>query len=737
MTGKVTTPTWPTASTPMGFADKNGDAMTVTPEQGFPVVSTNIGHKLRDAGEAWPVPFYEQVSIGTDDFIMARGNTGGAGWIEISKSPFTVDDEVLIRVADKIEMPYRVSLLTTMSHRSAGQQIASFEVVSDDEESGLPPTPAPVPVPILNASQATTTITINFDPLAPPAEPYRIGQVVSVYGFVDTRLNVNSATVQTVVSPLQITLVGNDYAFTSTTIGTTLGNGTAFIERYDLLGRARNGFALVQGNGSATQRRFYTRSQGGLARPSGTLAGSHSGNTGTDAATAAAVGYNADAWLPANELLISCSRNAVLVEDRAPNGNGPLAGRFRQTEVVPNPARSYFAQFRVRSVPSMTRPVAKIVTISKAGSTTATVATDGPHGLITGQYVGGYGVRDQTAFPNLTAGTPCTVTGANTFTVVWGTSSTATSYGGFVMRQQGQQPLGGAIAQVAQSISRTDNVVTLIGNTTWAAPTAIGNIVELVGVRDATTGADLGLDGSYAVAQIATTSLTLLPVADHAPVGANITSVNCGGGVIQRLAYRIHSFMAVDYDPMLTESAFKGSQDVGETVGSQLINGTVALSGNPAVVGAAAHDAAISGAPMRIGARAVTTNYAAVAAGDAADMITTLIGALVTKPYATPEQEWSFTGALTAITDVAAQTAAGAGLKRYPTFIQATNPGASAVDLLVRDGTTTRLQITLPAGQSVPLELPTSIPLTANTALNLALSATGTVRVNVLGYTAP
>lgn len=84
-----------------------------------------------------------------------------------------------------------------------------------------------------------------------------------------------------------------------------------------------------------------------------------------------------------------------------------------------------------------------------------------------------------------------------------------------------------------------------------------------------------------------------------------------------------------------------------------------------------------------------------------------------------------------------AQTAAGAGLKRHPTWIQATNTGGTAVDVLLRDGTTTRLQITIPAGQSVDSALPTGIPLTANTALNVALSAAGTVRVNLLGYTAP
>jgi hypothetical protein len=119
-----------------------------------------------------------------------------------------------------------------------------------------------------------------------------------------------------------------------------------------------------------------------------------------------------------------------------------------------------------------------------------------------------------------------------------------------------------------------------------------------------------------------------------------------------------------------------------------------------------------------------------------ADVITTLVGAQITKPYAIPEAEWSFTGALTTTSDVVVQTAAGAGLKRHVTWLQATNTGASALDVLIRDGTTTRLQFTIPAGQSVTFALPTGIPLTANTALNVQLSAVGTVRFNALGYTA-
>lgn len=718
-------------------------------------VAQNTTQELRDAGEFYPNPeFWTEVSKGSDDFIVARGNTGGAGWIEISKSPFTVDDETLLRIASPVQMPTRISLLTSMTHRNSGQQIASFEMISDDEMAGLEPVAAPIPIEILDASQATTVITINF--ASAPVQPLRVGQVVSVYGFVDTRLNVNSATVASVVSPTQITLVGNDYAFTSTTITTTPGNGTAFIERYDLIGRARNGIAMVQGNSSATQRRFYARSQGGLMRPSGTLNGGHNANTGTDVATAAATGYDTIAWLPPLETVIDVSRKGVFFADRGVDANGGLTPRHRFTQVIPNTVRTYWMQFRVRAVPSMSRPIARIVSVAKTGTTTATVITAEPHGLITGQYVGGYGVRDQTNFANLTTGAICTVVDATTFTVVWGSAVTATSYGGYVFRQQGQQPVGGAIAQVAQTVARTSNIVTLVGNATWAAPPVIGNIVELYGVRDAVTGADLGVDGSYEVINLATTTLTLRPAVDgngvvQAPVGTDIVTTNCGGGVVQRLGYRIHSAQAVEFEPLMTEQASAGNPDVGESAGSQTVNGSVTVSGTvtsnigtgtlAAVTaltgGGVAEDAAAGANPVVTGGvvRTAVTPVTLVA-GDAVRDTHAGSGAKVIKPYAVPEAGWNANLSLTNNTAVPIAAAAGASLKRHITASQMINTGASAIDVIILDGAAERWRMTLPVNVPFDCAFVTELITTANTALNVNLgSATGTVRFCAQGYT--
>lgn len=153
--------------------------------------------------------------------------------------------------------------------------------------------------------------------------------------------------------------------------------------------------------------------------------------------------------------------------------------------------------------------------------------------------------------------------------------------------------------------------------------------------------------------------------------------------------------------------------------------------------GPAAHDAAVSGNPLRVAARALTANYAAVQTGDTADLVSTLAGSLVVKPYAIPEQTWNSSQGLTTATAVALAAAAGAGLKRHITGLQAINTGASAVDLIILDGTTERWRLTLPPNVPVVVPLNTELLTTANTALNVNLSAAGTVRVNAQGYTAP
>ncbi len=173
---------------------------------------------------------------------------------------------------------------------------------------------------------------------------------------------------------------------------------------------------------------------------------------------------------------------------------------------------------------------------------------------------------------------------------------------------------------------------------------------------------------------------------------------------------------------------------------SQTVQGSVTATG---IAGAGAHDAAISGNPVRIGGRALTANYTAVATGETADLVTTLVGALISKPYAIPESDWQYaaaSGGIVNTTDVVAKAAAAAGIRNYVTGIQVRNTNAVATEFVIKDGATVIWRTQLPASMagSMDVQFPTPLRGTAATAVNIACITTGAaVYANLQGYIAP
>jgi hypothetical protein len=170
----------------------------------------------------------------------------------------------------------------------------------------------------------------------------------------------------------------------------------------------------------------------------------------------------------------------------------------------------------------------------------------------------------------------------------------------------------------------------------------------------------------------------------------------------------------------------------------------VNIIGTPSftVIGQAGHDAVVSGNPVRLGGRALSAAYTAVASGDAADLITTLQGVLITRPYQIPELEWSYaaaSGGITNTTDVALAAAAGTGLRRYITSMQLKNINATATEVVLKDGSTViwRGHVSASMGATEEIIFKSPLKTTANAALNFACITTGAqVYVNAQGYTA-
>jgi len=251
--------------------------------------------------------------------------------------------------------------------------------------------------------------------------------------------------------------------------------------------------------------------------------------------------------------------------------------------------------------------------------------------------------------------------------------------------------------------------------------------ITLDGESVAVTNAALGVTGGGVEA----TALRVTLASDS----TGLVSVDDNGGSL-----------TVD-SAQLPAALVGGRLDV--VVGAALPAGTNAI-GTVTAVGSAAHDAAIAGNPERIGFRALTANYAAVATGDTADAVSTLVGAQIQKPYSIPEADWSYAAATSGIvnttTAVTVQTAGAAGIRNYVTGLQLSSDAlGAATEFAIRDGAggtvLWRMKIGttgLPDGLNV--SFPSPIKGTAATLLEvvtLTASVTGGVFVNLQGFQAP
>lgn len=169
----------------------------------------------------------------------------------------------------------------------------------------------------------------------------------------------------------------------------------------------------------------------------------------------------------------------------------------------------------------------------------------------------------------------------------------------------------------------------------------------------------------------------------------------------------------------------------------------VSLSGQPAVQGTAAHDDVAANSPVRVGARAVSANYTAVANNDVADEICTLVGVRIDKPFSIPEADWRFvspSGGLINNTAVTARAAQAPGIRNYVTGLDVGNAsGTVATEFAVVDGGNIIWRGHL-AINSGPSNVCFNTPLrgSAATALNVQALTTGAqVYCNLRGYSAP
>jgi hypothetical protein len=191
-----------------------------------------------------------------------------------------------------------------------------------------------------------------------------------------------------------------------------------------------------------------------------------------------------------------------------------------------------------------------------------------------------------------------------------------------------------------------------------------------------------------------------------------------------------------DYAELTAEiTAGRGQSVAGQSVAV----GVVSMPAVSAVGGQARNT---SGAVPVLAATGYSANPAAVTTARGVDLLATLIGALVTKPYAIPEADWQYAGPIAGLTtavDTVARAAAGAGIRNYVTGLQVQNTSATASEFQIKDGATVLWRCLLPANSAfLDITFPTPLRGTASTALNIqAVTAGSVVVANLQGYAAP
>ena len=693
-----------------------------TSDQGG-LVTANVTTKFRDAFENYvPGQLYTETKA-NGDIIQVDGNTASASYLTISKSPWNVGTESEIDTIANFNLPIELSIGAHRSQATIGQEF-SVEIV----DSGTP-LPTYTEVAVASMSQSTTTLTVNT------ATPHglTVGSSIGIYGCADSRFNYGSVVVATVPSLTQFTVTAGPAGTIASLTASPAVLGSPFVYVRRRLGGANDGTSMIFENASPTNASFYVRSEAGDAFPSGAIAGNHSVTIGTTASVQLVNTAYAYAFAPTSEYRLNLASDRVQWHDSAVDVATGTTQRALRTSVCPSLDKTYKLRIRATNNKGLAAPVGKIVSAVKTGTTTATVTFAAAHGLTVNDYVTIYGARDTTNFANITTATQvASVVNATTITIVWGAAVTATTYGGYVARAQGGQVVQGVIAQVGASVSITNSIVTLVGSANWSG-LSIGDYVELIGVRESVAGADLSVDGAYRIRNIATTNLELEALTGTTPP-TTLVSTNCGGGVIKRTDFRVSFIRVFDYERERVEFTPRPQSDLTIALPVQVTN----VASVPASVqGSFLNNTSTVPNPVLTSIVGLSANPTAGTTARQQQAIGTLIGVPITKPYAIPEAAWNASLALTTTTAAAIQAAAGAGLKRHVTALQAINTGAAAVDLIILDAATERWRLTLPINIPVAFAFPTEIVTTANAALNANLSAAGTVRANFQGYTAP
>ena len=529
---------------------------------------SNIVSKFREAFETYVPNGTRWTEVkGSGDIVRLGGNTAGCSYLIISKDPLTAGTTTTITSVPNFDFPVDFSVGL---HRS--QAVLGVEFACELVDNGTP-LAVPADLAISAIQQATTTLTVTT------TLPHGLvpGKRIQIYGVPDSRFNYPALVVATIPAPNQFTCTAGPMGnIPSVTAGPF---AAGFVSYRLALGGAQNGTSMIFESASATEASFYIRSEAGDSQMSGTLGGKHPITVATTASVVALSSPFVYSFQPTNEYRLAAQADKIQWTDVLVDSLTAATPRHTRTQVVPSIDATYALRFRATTAKDQTVPVAKIVSISKSGSTTWTVTTDVAHNLTTSSLVVIYGNRDTTNFANVTAATAVTlVVDATNFQIV-STTGTAVGYGGTVYEVQGGNlPSALGIAtMVGSTVARTAGIVTAVVSASFSGA-LIGDYINLHGWRADGTGADLGVDGPYRIQNISTTTLTLEPIGSTA-TSPDIGTTNCGGAIIKRTDLRISFVRVFDYERLRVETLPRPTGDLASAMPVVLMGGTTAVTG--------------------------------------------------------------------------------------------------------------------------------------------------------------
>src|SRR6185312_10085630 len=150
-----------------------------------------------------------------------------------------------------------------------------------------------------------------------------------------------------------------------------------------------------------------------------------------------------------------------------------------------------------------------------------------------------------------------------------------------------------------------------------------------------------------------------------------------------------------------------------------------------------AHDGVDSGNPQKFGGRAVVSvsGETAVSAQDRTDWLAGTDGIQFTRPHCALGDIVTGNATNTDGTSTSCIASSGTGVKTYLTSVVLANTSATVITVDIKDGSTVKVSLPLPAGSGCIFNPPVPIPGTAATAWSFDPSAAATtVTCSMIGF---